>query len=166
MKKVFLSLIALFVSVVMFAQNSTGVAVFANDVIDLGKVPQGVPATATFVIKNTGKTPLLVEHTTATCGCTVPESPKAPIAPGADAVIKATYNAQNMGYFTKTVRVKFGGYDDIREVTLKGEVVPADQASSSATKTVEKTEVKSDGTVETKTKTKDASGKTKTKVTM
>lgn len=37
----------------------------------------------TFKFKNTGKVPLVIESATASCGCTIPNKPDAPIAPGA-----------------------------------------------------------------------------------
>lgn len=36
----------------------------------------------TFKFKNTGKFPLIIEDATASCGCTVPNKPEEPIAPG------------------------------------------------------------------------------------
>ena len=37
----------------------------------------------TFRFKNTGKVPLIIESATASCGCTIPNKPDEPIAPGA-----------------------------------------------------------------------------------
>ncbi len=48
-----------------------------------------------FVFKNTGKAPLLITQATGSCGCTVPEWPKEPIAPGKTGVIKITYDIAN-----------------------------------------------------------------------
>ena len=50
---------------------------------------------------------MIIETATAGCGCTKPEYPQEPVLKGKTATIKVTYNAANMGAFTKTVTVKF-----------------------------------------------------------
>lgn len=128
MKKSILAVAALLMSTAIFAQQkSTDVAQINKDVIEFGKVPANVPVTGTFIVKNTGKTPLIIENATPSCGCTTPEWSKEPIMPGKEGYVKATYNAaQGNIPFTKPVHVKFAGYDDLRELTLKGEVVSAE----------------------------------------
>lgn len=49
-------------------------------------------ASHTFVVKNTGDSPLVITRITASCGCTQPEWTKAPIAPGKTGNVKVTYN--------------------------------------------------------------------------
>lgn len=44
----------------------------------------------TFQITNKGEMPLVITRVIASCGCTTPEWPKEPIAPGKDAEIKVT----------------------------------------------------------------------------
>lgn len=72
---------------------------------DFGVIPQGTPASYTFVIKNTGKAPLVLTSVQPSCGCTSPEWPKEPIKPGGSGNIKVTYNAAGTGTFTKNVTV-------------------------------------------------------------
>jgi len=45
----------------------------------------------TFKFKNTGKFPLIIESATASCGCTVPNKPDKPIAPGATGEIDVLF---------------------------------------------------------------------------
>ena len=42
----------------------------------------------TFVVSNTGDMPLVITRVIASCGCTTPEWPKEPVAPGKNAEIK------------------------------------------------------------------------------
>jgi hypothetical protein len=50
---------------------------------------------------------LLVTNVHAQCGCTTPDPPKEPIAPGAEGVIKAKFNSTNFsGHVTKEVYVE------------------------------------------------------------
>jgi hypothetical protein len=103
------------------------VAKFDTQIIDFGKVKQSVPAKGTFVITNIGKTPLIIEQANPTCGCTISDYTKEPIAVGKTGVINATYNAANIGHFEKHLTVKFAGVDEIKSIVLTGEVMaPAD----------------------------------------
>jgi len=62
---------------------------------DLGKVTEGEQVEVTFRFKNTGDKPLVISSVTASCGCTIPETPKEPFAPGAEGLIKAKFNSSN-----------------------------------------------------------------------
>ena len=64
---------------------------------DYGNIMQGDNGTCEFVFKNTGKADLLLTNCRSSCGCTVPEWPKDPIAPGKKATIKVKYNTQRIG---------------------------------------------------------------------
>jgi hypothetical protein len=101
------------------------VAKFNTQIIDFGKIKQSVPAKGTFIVTNIGKTPLIIEQANPTCGCTISDYTKAPIAIGQTGVINATYNAANAGHFEKHLTVKFAGVDEIKSIVLTGEVLPA-----------------------------------------
>jgi Protein of unknown function (DUF1573) len=103
----------------------------------------------------------VIENAHATCGCTVPEYQKEPIAPGKTAKIKVQYNAANGGHFDKTVFVKLAGVDEEKALGITGEVLPAEEfdawtkeeaAKAEAAKAAEKT-------TKSKTKGKNKSGK-------
>jgi hypothetical protein len=127
MKKIILSLAAVVLTVSVFAQKTVAdVAKIASEIIDLGKVKQGVPVTATFVVTNVSKDPLIIEQANPTCGCTIGDYTKSPIAPGKTGTITATYNAAAVNPFTKTLTVKFAGVDEIKNIIIKGEVLTAE----------------------------------------
>jgi hypothetical protein len=73
---------------------------------DFGNIKQDSENPYVFKFTNTGTEPLIIESATGSCGCTVPDYPKHPIAPGETSEIKVEYkpgkqeNAQ-----TKTVTV-------------------------------------------------------------
>lgn len=128
MKKWVSAFIAIAVASVAMAQTKTAdVAKFNFQTIDLGKVKQGEPATATFEITNISKKPLVIEQASPGCGCTVTDYTKTPVLPGEKAFIKATYNAASAGSFHKTVTVKFAGVDETQAITLTGEVLAPDK---------------------------------------
>lgn len=127
MKKVLFSLFAVAVTSFAFAQTKVAdVAQFTNETIDLGKMKVGVPATATFVIKNIGKTPLIIEAANPTCGCTIGDYTKSPIAPGKTGQVTATYNAATIGPVHKSMNVKFAGVDEVKNINFTGEVLSAE----------------------------------------
>jgi len=73
---------------------------------DLGKITEGEKLEVAFRFKNTGTKPLVISRVWAQCGCTVPETPKEPIAPGQESVIKASFNSEGRsGNNTKEVYV-------------------------------------------------------------
>lgn len=78
-----------------------------------------------FILTNVGDGALVVYDATAQCGCTRPEYPKNPIAPGKQAKIKVTYNPLGRpGAFEKTVTVKTNGEPRKVNLKIKGVVVP------------------------------------------
>src|SRR6476620_11525464 len=153
MKKIILSLTALICTTALFAQKPDDVAKFTDETIDFGKVKVDNPPTATFVVKNIGKEPLIIEQANPTCGCTIGDYTKEPIAPGKEGWIKATYNAKNVGAFDKHLTVKFAGVPETKTITIKGEVLTADDYAKIQP-----------AKVEVKTKTDDNKTKTVTKV--
>jgi len=123
MKKLLIALLA-FTSATTFAQKKIAdVAKLNTETYDFGKVKQNQPPTATFIVTNISSEPLIIEAANPTCGCTISDYTKAPIAPGKTGTIKATYNAANVGAIHKTLTVKFAGIDELKSINLAGEVL-------------------------------------------
>ena len=73
---------------------------------DFGKITEGKILDVTFRFKNIGNKPLVISNVSASCGCTIPEIPKKPFAPGDTGVIKATFNSsRKQGTQSKQVNV-------------------------------------------------------------
>jgi hypothetical protein len=73
---------------------------------DFGKIEEGKTLEVSFRFKNVGDKPLVISNVSASCGCTVPETPKKPYAPGETGVIKASFNsAGKSGAQAKQVNV-------------------------------------------------------------
>ena len=72
---------------------------------DMGNVKKGDVVEIRFRFRNTGNKPLVISDVTAGCGCTIPEKPKEPYAPGKEGVIRAKFDSQNQqpGEHTKYV---------------------------------------------------------------
>lgn len=73
---------------------------------NFGEINQDTENKTVFTFTNTGNKPLIIESAKGSCGCTVPEYPKDPIAPGATAEIKVVYKpGKQKGVQNKTVTV-------------------------------------------------------------
>ncbi|MDP6909865.1 MAG: DUF1573 domain-containing protein [Flavobacteriales bacterium] len=66
---------------------------FEKDVHDFGTIVQGEKVAYSFKFKNTGEGDLIITSAKGSCGCTVPEYPVEPIAPGAEGVIDVVFNS-------------------------------------------------------------------------
>lgn len=110
-----------------FAQNKTAAITFKQTTHDFGTFAEELgKVTTEFTFTNTGNAPLLITRTAASCGCTTPEYPKEPIAPGKSGVIKVTYNAKGRpGVFQKTVYVFANTDPEKNTLIIKGKVNPA-----------------------------------------
>jgi hypothetical protein len=128
MKKGFLSAAIILSSLGLFAQSKVNdIAKFESETIDFGKIKQGVPTTGTFTFTNISKQPIIIEQANPTCGCTMSDYTKAPVENNKTGFIKATYNAAAAGHFEKHLSVKFAGVDEIKSITLTGDVLTAEE---------------------------------------
>jgi hypothetical protein len=127
MKKLLFSIAALTLTTGLFAQKKADdIAKFKTETIEMGKIKQDIPSTAIFEVTNISSEPLIIEQANPTCGCTIGDYTKEPIAPGKTGFIKATYNAKNLNAFEKHLTVKFAGVTDVKSITIKGEVLNAE----------------------------------------
>lgn len=101
------------------------VLTFKETEFDFGTIKDGEVVNHTFEFTNTGKTPLVIESATSTCGCTVPEVPKAPIAPGATGKIEVQFNSAGKGgqQTMKAISVKANTQPEITQVNIKANVL-------------------------------------------
>lgn len=99
---------------------------FAETVYDFGTIKEdGGPVSHNFEFTNVGNGNLVILDATAECGCTRPEYPKNPIAPGKKNKIKITYNPIGRpGAFTKQVTIKINGEPRKIRLKIRGTVVP------------------------------------------
>lgn len=95
---------------------------WAKEAHDFGEIPQGKPVSVEFEFTNAGDAPLLIADVATSCGCTASDYSKEPIAPGKSSKIKVTYNAANLGAFTKTITVNFSDAEAKKVLNIKGTV--------------------------------------------
>ena len=98
--------------------------VFEKTEHDFGVVAEnGGDIAYEFTFKNEGHAPLVVTRVNSSCGCTVPDWTKEPVAPGKTGFIKVTFNPKSRkGVFTKSVTVFSNGNPANKNLSFKGEV--------------------------------------------
>ena len=127
MKKLLFIAAAFVLSSAAFSQTKAEESIkFSELAHDFGKIKQGVPVTYDFQFTNIADKPVVVESATASCGCTTPKWPQAPIMAGKTDLINVGYNAANLGTFSKPITVKIAGSDSPVILTISGEVLAAD----------------------------------------
>jgi Protein of unknown function (DUF1573) len=127
MKKIILLATAFMFTLGALAQPKPDDVIKVNaETHDFGKIKQGEPVTFVFEIKNISDKPVVVESTSASCGCTTPEKPTEPILPNAIGKVKVVYNAAAVAPFTKDVFIKLAGIDAQKIVHITGEVLSAE----------------------------------------
>lgn len=101
---------------------------FEEDSHDFGKVIQGEKVSYYFKFQNTGKSNLIVSDVSSSCGCTVPEFTRNPVAPGEEGSIKVTFDSDNRkGFQNKTVTVVSNTHPNSKVLKIKAQVVVPEQ---------------------------------------
>lgn len=93
---------------------------------DFGEIVQGTKAKHTFTFTNKGNVPIVITAANASCGCTVPNFSKEPVAPGAQGSVTAIFDsAGKIGNFAKNITVTTNLGQSI--LYIKGNII-AEQA--------------------------------------
>ena len=96
---------------------------FEKEVHDFGTIVQGEKVAYSFKFKNTGKADLIITSAKGSCGCTVPEYPVEPIAPGAEGVIDVVFNSDGKsGQQNKKVTIVANTVPNTKVLAINGTV--------------------------------------------
>jgi len=133
MKKLFFSFAFLVAAMVTANAQNTAVQAgakieFSKETHDYGNIKYDGEPYCSFEFKNTGDQPLIISNAKGSCGCTVPEWPKEPIAPGAKGSIRVKYDTKRPGPINKSVTINSNAVNvegGISVLRIKGEVGPA-----------------------------------------
>ena len=93
---------------------------------DFGLIDEdGGKVGCTMRLVNTTDSALSIIEVRSSCGCTNPEFPTRPIAPGKKAKIKVKFNpAGGKGGFRKTIIVKTNGREKRTSLYIEGSIIP------------------------------------------
>ncbi|TAK40617.1 MAG: DUF1573 domain-containing protein [Saprospiraceae bacterium] len=111
----------------------TTTAKFVETEFNFGKVKAGEKVSHEYKFTNTGKEPLVISNAKGSCGCTVPQWPKEPIAPGASSSILVEFDSKGKsGAQTKQVTITANTDPPQSIIYIKGEVTPDPAAAAPA----------------------------------
>ncbi len=132
MKKLILSLAVIgFFSFSLYAQETANSKndsiIFDKAIHDYGTIEKGSDGTSVFTFTNKGQKPLVLSNVRASCGCTVPEWPRQPVAPGETGEIKVKYNTNITGNFNKSITVNSNAANAMVMLRVRGSVVAPEQ---------------------------------------
>lgn len=104
---------------------------FEKETHEFGSIMQGEKVQYSFKFKNEGKTNLIISSAAGSCGCTVPNYPKEPVAPGAEGKIDVTFDsAGKQGKQNKTVTLVTNAIPNTKVLTITGEVSVPEQKTN------------------------------------
>jgi len=108
------------------ATRKTTTIQWIDSVRNLGKINEGQKLAVSFRFRNSGTNPLVIESVQPSCGCTVADFPKEPIAPNKEGEIAATFDSEGregLQHKELTVRANTGGSGEqkiVFEVDVQG----------------------------------------------
>lgn len=107
----------------------TTVMAFAETTFDFGTVNEGEKVAHTYKFTNTGNEPLILSDAKGSCGCTVPDWPREPIAPGAEAEVTVEFNSKGKkGKRNQKVTITANTNPPQTFIYLTGEVLSTEAA--------------------------------------
>ena len=101
-------------------QGPFGKFEFMEESYDFGTITQGDIVTHVFKFRNTGDVPLVISKAKASCGCTVPEYPKDPVAVNADGELTVQFDSKGKkDQQNKIISITANTQPDITKISIK-----------------------------------------------
>jgi len=94
-----------------------------NNLVKLGDVMHKKSISTSFQLTNTGENALIIEEVLADCHCTVPKWDLSSIKSGETTSLEVIYEAINLGYFQRSIKVSANTLNSPLILTIQGKVV-------------------------------------------
>lgn len=108
---------------------------FEETEFDFGTANEGDIVNHTYLFTNTGKSPLVIDKATASCGCTVPDWPRKPIGVGETGEIKVRFDTKNKpNQQIKIISIIANTEPTLTRLRIKGYVTPKNQQTAGPVK--------------------------------
>lgn len=123
MKKVLLMSLMLMLPLMYASAQKEAEIKFEKTTYDFGTFSESTPVQkCTFTFTNVGEAPLIIHQAIASCGCTVPQYTKKPIAPGEKGTLSVTYNGKGRfpGHFKKSITIRTNGKPEMLRLYIEG----------------------------------------------
>ena len=130
MKTLIVFIFGVFMIAGAIAQEATQTAsgpeiTFSETEFQFGDIHQGDKVEHVFAFENTGTEPLIITNVQTTCGCTAPNWPRDPIAPGQSSEIKVVFNSTGkMGMQRKVITVISNAVSPSAKLMIVSNVLP------------------------------------------
>jgi hypothetical protein len=97
---------------------------FVSEFHDFGQIEDGIKVEHFFEFENTGEAPLIISKAEGSCGCTVPDWPREPIAPGGKGKIRVEFDSTNRkGRQDKQVKLYANTVPNQKVLKITSEVI-------------------------------------------
>ena len=97
---------------------------FEEETHDFGRITQGEKVTFAFKFRNTGGSNLIISSAAGSCGCTVPEYPKKPIAPNEEGIVNVVFSSEGKsGMVEKSVTLVTNCEPSTKIIYIKANVI-------------------------------------------
>lgn len=97
---------------------------FTESTFDFGTIDEGEKVSHVYKFKNTGTEPLIIKDAKGSCGCTVPQWPKEPVAVGETGEMLVEFNSKGKsGAQNKRVTITANTNPGQTFINIKGEVI-------------------------------------------
>lgn len=128
MKNYIIVVLLVIISSRLCAQSDNSTLSFQEYIFDFGNIlEENGMVSHTFIFKNRGKNPIVIDDVINGCGCTGSNFSKEPIGSGNKGQIILTYNpSYRPGFFSKETVVRSNNGKNINHLWIKGEVIPFD----------------------------------------
>ena len=103
--------------------DNTPIFKFETEVVNYGDIARNSDGIKVLKFTNVGESPLIITNVKASCGCTVPKTPKEPIMPGEEGEIEIKYTTNRIGPFSKTVTITSNAVRSNIVISVKGKVL-------------------------------------------
>ncbi|HIB78103.1 MAG TPA: DUF1573 domain-containing protein [Flavobacteriales bacterium] len=106
--------------------------ILEEQAFDFGTLEDGDKVEHIFKFTNTSNNPLTISNARGSCGCTVPEWPKEPIAPGGTGEIKVKFDSKGKkGKQSKTVTLTANTIPANTLLTITSDVINLEEEEDS-----------------------------------
>ncbi|MEZ0483711.1 DUF1573 domain-containing protein [Fibrella aquatica] len=98
---------------------------------DFGQLTEGDTVEYLYKFVNKGELPLVINNITASCGCTTPDWPRDPVAPGEESAVRVRFNSRGkQGEQRKTVTVYANTQPTMTDIEFKVMVNPKPESAT------------------------------------
>jgi len=103
---------------------------FEETEFDFGAIEQGTKVEHVFKFTNTGESDLIIVDAKGSCGCTVPEFTKDPVAPGKTGEMLVKFNGSGKNQVSKSVNITVNTKAGKETLKIKAFVNPKEGATA------------------------------------